>query len=708
MDIFEQPIEKITKVSIPYLNRLHQVGVFSLKDLFYYFPARYIDFSLVVPIAKLRPEEPATVSGQILNTKNSRTWKKRMSLTEAVIQDDSGFLRAVWFNQPFITKNLRRGDRVNLAGKLTTYKNQPVFANPAYEKLWGQKTKDTGRIIPIYHETRGLTSRWLRFFLRKNLDQFLNQIPEILPAKIQQTEKLLSLPAALGEIHFPKSNKSLRAARERLAFEEMFLIQLHLLRQKIVRRGQKALKIAFDQKLIKGFVANLPFTLTPAQRKSTWEILRDLQKEMPMNRLLEGDVGSGKTVVAAIALLQTAQNGFQAALMAPTEILARQHYKTLSPLLLKRKIKIALLTGKDALVGAKKTTKKDLLFKIKQGKIAVAVGTHALIQKQVAFKNLALSIVDEQHRFGVAQRAALQKNILEIKDGLSKTIPHFLSMTATPIPRTLALALYGDLEISLLDELPKNRKSIKTFVVPPVKRNGAYDFIRREIKAGRQAFVVCPRIEKSAANSEITTDKRKLVWQDVKAVEEEYARLKEQVFPDLKIAKIHGRLKPAEKEKIMLAFRTGQIDILVSTSVIEVGVDMPNASVIMIENADRFGLAQLHQFRGRVGRSSHQSYCFLFTQSKQPETTKRLWALTTAKDGFALAEIDLKLRGPGEFLSARQSGLPDLAMASLTNVALIKKAKQYAAQTIAADLKLQKEPFLKKHLAGFAKRMHPE
>ncbi len=719
MDILTQPIEKTVRISSPYLKRLHQVGVFCLRDLFYYAPTRYLDFSKTIPIARLKLDEPATVSGCVFDIKNQRTWRKRMVITTAIIQDSSGFLKAIWFNQPFMVKNLKKGDSLNLAGTLSLSGKEPIFSNPSYEKLTGAKTRNTGRLVPIYRETRGLTSRWLRFFIQKALGKYASLIRENLPQDLLEQENLLSLKKSLEQIHFPDSLSLLAQAQKRLSFEELFLLQLFLLRKKIGQQQQRSPAIKFNQSLIKKFVDSLPFKLTAAQKKAAWEILKDVAKKNSMNRLLEGDVGSGKTVVAAIALLQTAHNGFQGVLMAPTDILAQQHFSELLRLFKGQRIKSSLLTSKKACLDNKKCPKKELLEKINEGGAGIVVGTHALIQKNVRFNNLALVIIDEQHRFGVRQRASLQKEAAKAKDGLPQTIPHLLSMTATPIPRTLALTVYGDLDISLLDELPKDRKAIKTFVVPPEKRLGAYDFIRSQVEEGRQIFIVCPRIDggnpqkdnldcaPEPKTAELLADKRKLAWQGVKAVIEEHSKL-QKIFPEFLVSLLHGKMKAPEKEKIMNAYRQNKINILVSTSVIEAGIDIPNAAVIVIEDADRFGLAQLHQFRGRVGRGEHQSYCFLFSGSNQPETLKRLEVLKTSRDGFELAEKDLLLRGPGEFIGEHQSGLPDVSMASLTNIGLIKKARQAALNVLTKDPQLKNLPAIKTRIEFLERQVHRE
>ncbi|MEK7160996.1 MAG: ATP-dependent DNA helicase RecG, partial [Patescibacteria group bacterium] len=510
--------------------------------------------------------------------------------------------------------------------------------------------------------------------------------------------------------------------RRRLAFDELFLIQAFGQQQKILWQSENAPLVSFDQKLIKSFVASLPFTLTDGQRKAAWEILQDLAKPRPMNRLLEGDVGSGKTIVALIAALQCANAGWQIAFMAPTEILAQQHFKEVALRLKNYPLKIALLTNSTSSLAEEGQTasvaKKQILTAIKTGQIKIVIGTHALIQKSVCFKNLALAVVDEQHRFGVQQRAALQKNTLDLCDGLPHSVPHLLSMTATPIPRTLALAIYGDLDLSLLKELPRGRQKIITKIIPPDERKTDYEFIRQEIKKGRQAFVICPRIE-IANNHKLNTPGPNENYlseihdpfaslNEVKAVKQEVEKLTIKIFPEFKITALHGKLKPAEKNKTMADFKAGEINILVSTSVVEVGIDIQNATVMMIEGAERFGLAQLHQFRGRVGRGEHQSFCLLLTDSSSAKTNQRLKALLTAKSGFELAEKDLALRGPGEFYGSNQWGLPDLSMASLSDVGLLKEVRQEAIKLFKTDPELKNNPRLKERLRDFQVLIHPE
>lgn len=760
------PLQNIGRISPAYQKRLLKLGLKTVADLLYHFPHRYDDFSNIKNIGDLKLNEMATVGGEIIEIKNIRTWKKRLNITEAYIQDKTGIIKAVWFNQPYLLNTIKQNDVVSLAGKVhlvrdfteslwgkreqskisneVSYDKGLYLSNPAYEKLIAYNLKlrtdlrHTGGLIPVYPETAGLTSRWLRYVIKPLLPKFLPQIKDHLPLEVKRSQGLPDLKQAIEQIHFPKTKKHAAGARKRLAFDELFLIQLHALSQKQKWQEQKAPKIKFNETLIKGFVDLLPFKLTDAQRKSAWEILQDLEKSKPMNRLLEGDVGSGKTVVAALAALQVVNAGYQAAFMAPTEILARQHYDTICKLFAGLNIKIGLITGSEQTMNYelgiinyeknKKNPTHNSSFIIHNSDILI--GTHALIQKSIQFKNLALAVVDEQHRFGVEQRAALVRGLtptdtqtdaeIPHKSATSPRqsafIPHLLSMTATPIPRTLALTLYGDLDISLLDEMPKGRQEIITKIVSPDKRQAAYEFIRQQIKQGRQAFVICPRIESRTSTNTAQTDAetqresasspRQSVWLEVKAVKDEYEKLSQKMFPDLNIAMLHGKMKPKEKEKIMRDFAKGLADILVSTSVVEVGVDIPNTAIMMIEGAERFGLAQLHQFRGRVGRGKFQSYCLLFTTSGSDN--ERLAALLKCKNGFELAEKDLAIRGPGEFFGTAQSGLPDLLMASLTDVELIKQARQEAIKTLTQNPGLKNHPLLQGKLKKFQTEVHLE
>lgn len=696
----ETKIQDLPRVSPAYQKRLLKLGIKTLRDLFFHFPRRYNDFSKITRITNLSTGTNATVQGRIIDIKNIRTWKKRITITQAYIQDNTSSIKIIWFNQPYLTKSLKIDDVINVSGKVNLDKDL-YFSNPAYEKISGQ-LKHTGRIVPIYPETAGLSSRYLRYIIQLYLPA-AKQIEDWLPKPIKSSQRLLDLNTAIAQVHFPFSSKNASQARRRLAFEELFLIQIFVLSQKIQRTKEQAQPIPFNETLIRDFVAKLPFSLTAAQKKAAWETFQDLTKNNPMNRLIEGDVGSGKTVVAAMAALEVAKAEYQVAFMAPTEILAKQHFKNIQNLLRNQGLKIGLLTSSAAKENDTAISKKLLAENIKNGQTAIIIGTQALIQKQIEFKNLVLAIVDEQHRFGVQQRAALQKNVSGLPDGLAKKIPHLLSLTATPIPRSLALTIYGDLDLSLINELPKGRQKIITRLVPPAKRTAAYEFIRQQAKQGRQIFVVCPRIEPTENSSGPS-----LATIEIKAAKDEYEKLSKEIFPELKIALLHGKIKSQEKETIMADFVAGRIDILVATSVIEVGIDIPNATIMMIEGAERFGLAQLHQLRGRVGRSGHQSYCLLFTDSASVSTQSRLKIMTNCSDGFKLAEHDLQLRGPGEFFGSNQSGLPDLPMSSLIDLIMVKQARDEAAKILRQDSELNGYPLLKEKIKKFQENIHLE
>lgn len=684
----DTPLASIKKIDKTRQKALKKLNLKIIKDLLFYFPTRYEDLSKIIKINQLKPNSEATILGQIVSLENRRSPLQHIPITEGLITDHSGNIRVIWFNQPYLKNYFKKNTNYLFHGKIEYSQGLALqITSPSFE-IYKKKSVHTGRIIPIYPETKNITSRWLRYFIWPNL-KFVYKIKDFLPAEIQKRQNLMPQYRALWQIHFPDDFYNLKKARERLAFDELFLIQVFAQSQKIAWQKNKAFKIKFNKELIKKFVQSLPFTLTNSQRIAAWEILQDLEKEKPMNRLLEGDVGSGKTVVATIAALQTIKNGKQCAFMAPTEILAFQHYKTVSSMLKSQNVKLALFTHSAVKIGNKNIKKTELIKKIKKGEIDLIIGTHSLIKEKVKFKNLAFAIIDEQHRFGVEQRANL------VKINKNKKAPHLLSMTATPIPRTLALTFYGDLDLSVLTEMPKGRKKVITKIVEPQDREKAYHFIRQEIKAGRQVFVVCPRIEGQG----------KL---EVKAVEAEYKKLKEKIFPDFKIAMMHGKLKKEEKEKIMEDFKKGKIDLIVSTSVIEVGVDVPHATIIIIESAERFGLAQLHQLRGRVGRREEQAYCFLFTELFSEKIKKRLEALLESENGFELAEKDLQLRGPGEPYGTKQWGLPELKIASLTDYQMIKRVKMEVENLIAKDPELKKYPLLREKLGNFKKLIHLE
>ncbi len=692
------PIEKLSYVGPRFLSRLKKMGIKTAKDLLWHFPTRYDDYSQILPISHARIQgQNVSIVGKISNIETTHSWRKHMTIVNATIEDTSGEIRAVWFNQPYLINTLKIGSLVSLAGKTYLDKNGVYLSSPIYEKITHDTgLTHTGRLVPVYPETQGLTSKYLRFLIKPLLGK-IRGITDPLPAELKSKYKLVDLEQAIFDIHFPKNQENAEKAKKRFAFEEILFFQLRVLSDHRQLQSLKAPGINFDKNTVVNFVKGLPFELTDDQRVATYEILQDLERGFPMNRLLNGDVGSGKTVVALVAANQTVSSGYQAVFMAPTEILAKQHFATIQSLGSKNN-KIGLLTSNDAKqyptdqTEEEKISKGIMTKKIANGEINILIGTHAVIQKGVEFKNLGLVIIDEQHRFGVKQRMKLIKN--------RDLVPHLLSMTATPIPRTLALTVYGDLDVSLIKEKPKGRQPIITKVIPHDKRHEAHKFVDEQIRLGRQVFVICPRIEISKPENSPEKEKKntppsqaKLIWSEVKAVTEEYEKLSKKIFPHRKVVMLHGKMKPKEKDEIMKKFKDGFYDILVSTSVVEVGVDIPNATVMMIESAERFGLAQLHQFRGRVGRGSEQSSCLLFTSTDSIPATRRLRAMEQTNDGFQLAEMDLKIRGPGEFTGTQQSGLPDIAMSSLGDIELIKKAR------LEAKLLLKEDPTLRNHPA---------
>jgi len=708
------PIKKIPGIGEFYQKKLGQLGIVTIKDLLSYFPYRYDDFSKIIPIAKAKINEQVCIQGEIAKIENVYTRKRGLVLTQGIINDQTGSLKILWFNQPFLATTLKSGQMVCLAGKIAASKNGSYLSNPIYEKIFGEKhLTHTGRIIPAYRLTSRVTSRWLRFIIRPVLDDFKNYIPEIIPNDLIRENDLMAINKAMEQIHFPDSWNLLKKAQERFAFQELFLLELFILKQRIKRMKEDSASIPIKLESIKNLVSSLSFSLTTSQRKSSWQILKDMEKTRPMSRLLQGDVGSGKTIVAAVASLNVAKNRYQVAFMAPTDILARQHFETVHNFLKDFNVNIGLLTSSIDKFFSKKLknqsieiSKTKLLEKTLKGDIDIIIGTHSLIQKNIKFKNLGLVIVDEQHRFGVEQRSRLIKSSKQ-----QNKMPHLLSMTATPIPRTLALTIYGDLDISILDEMPKGPRDVETNIVTQSEIKGVYELIRKEIKKGKQAFVICPRIEKKEDAEPVKEDApltMKEIWSEVTAVKEEYEKLSKEIFPDLKIAMIHGKLSPKEKEKTMKDFKNKKINILVSTSVIEVGIDVPNATIMIVEGADRFGLAQLHQFRGRIGRSGDKAYFLLFPGTKSRTSIQRLNSLVKTNDGLVLAEADLKLRGPGDFTGLRQWGIPDLAMSSLQDIKLVEKTRNAAKELLEKDWQLKNHPLLSKEMERFNKEVHLE
>lgn len=658
----DTPTSEFTQIGKKTAPLLAKLGVRTIGDLLLYFPFRHEDLSRVVPIALAPPGMVSTIKGRIEQIASRRGRFGRHLVTEAIVADSSGSVKAVWFHQPYLAKMLAVGSEIFLSGKLTKSRYGLAFQAPTWEPVKIVQTH-TARIIPVYSTTGALTSRQIRFLVSKSLP-LAAQVSEILPREVVASEKLMPRGRAVVAMHFPSNWESLEKARVRFAFEEIFILALRNLILRSRLRRFRAPAIPFDETATRAFVSSLPWRLTDAQRRAAWEIIKDMEHPYPANRLLDGDVGSGKTLVAVIAALNAIRAGYQVALMAPTEILAQQHHQNIKRFL--SSVEVALLTGSTENAAAVRR-------KLSDGQIPFVIGTHALLQPTTKFKNLGLVVVDEQHRFGVEQRKALQK-----KMGESGALPHLLSMTATPIPRTLALTLYGDLDLSVLDELPPGRTPVETRMV---KHGDVEKFIRDELARGRQAFVICPLIDASDK-----TGKR--------SVTEEVERLRE-VFPTCSVAALHGRLKSSEKEKIMADFAAGRTQLLVSTSVVEVGVDVPNATVMHILNADHFGLAQLHQFRGRVGRGAEKSYCFLVPSEEcTEEGMRRLQAVAATTNGFKLAEEDLKLRGPGELFGTSQHGFDENVLIGLADPVALRDAQKHAKDLLARDPQLKNHPDL--------------
>jgi len=666
----DTPIAQIKGVGERTAEKLAVLGVNSVEDMIYLFPRRYEDFSKVIKIIDVEPGK-VTLKARV-EAVVGRYVKRRMHITEAILDDGSAKTKAVWFNQPYRAEQLTKGEEFFFSGSYELQRSSYILSNPSTERA-EDFAVSTARIVPIYPETKGLKSFRLRRIL-KELTPLMKMMPETLPADLLKKEKMLSLGDALVQLHFPETTEKLQAARDRLGFEEVLELMTAALLNKQDNNALVGYHIPFDQEAAKVFTSKLPFTMTGAQKRAAWEIFKDFEQASPMNRLLQGDVGSGKTVVAAMAAYIAAKAGYQTAFMAPTEILATQHAEGIAKMLEPLGVRVGLLIG-----SLKPAAKKQLQEHIQAGDVDVVLGTHALIQRHSQFSKLGLVVVDEQHRFGVAQRAELL--------GRSHHMPHLLSMTATPIPRSLQLTLYGELEVSILDELPKGRQPIVTRLFSGVTRKGLYKEIEQQMAQGRQAYVVCPVIGEGA-------------MAELKSVETEFERLKNEVFKHRKLAKLHGKMKPEEKEDVMRRFKAGEFDMLVATTVVEVGVDVPNATIMLIEGAERFGLAQLHQLRGRVGRGEHQSFCYLVpSEGKKP--SERLFELEKSQDGFYLAEVDLRLRGPGEIYGRMQHGELNLRVANLTDVKLLKRARAAADWLLGHDKDLVQYKQFYKHVARY-------
>ncbi len=721
-------IESHFRLSPDQKKALSRLGLQTIEDLLFYFPTRYSDISEIKLIRDLVVGDVATVYGEINKLKVKKAFRSKMPMAEGIIDDGSGRLKVTWFNQAYIGKMLHDGQKISLTGKISESKYGMSMSNPEYAPTAGlpidmHNTLFAGKSeeefsYPIYPETRGITSKWIYHTVQKIVGSgIIKSLEEYIPEEILEKYHLPKLSTALVWIHMPKNKKDAESSRKRFAFEEVFMIQLEKAREREENREKKSFKIKVDKKDIADFTNRFPFEMTTGQKSAIDDVFADFQKEYPMSRLLEGDVGSGKTAVAATAAYATIVNrpdgksfgNLQVAYMAPTEILANQHFESFIKYFTHTGIQVGLITGSGCKKFPSKTaqmralhssggatqwtdiSKAQLLKWVANGEIPILIGTHALIYKAVKFKHLALTIVDEQHRFGTKQRGKLAK-----KEDFA---PHFLSMTATPIPRTLALTIYGDLDLTLLDEMPAGRKKVITEIITPDKRDETYAFIKTEMAAGRQLYVICPRIDEPDPDKEFALQ--------AKSVKAEAERLKRNVFPDKTISILHSKMTTSEKESIMEEFSLGKIDILCATSVIEVGVNVPNATLIIIEGAERFGLAQLHQLRGRVIRSNHQAYCFVMPNSESKKSVDRLKALKTAKNGFELSELDLKLRGSGDLAGMKQWGVTDLGMEAIKNMKMVEAARKEAQEIIAKNL-LPKFPTLETEFLKREKKIHFE
>lgn len=672
------PIRVLPGIGQKYANVLSRLGIYTLGDLLYFFPRRYDDYSHIPAIRDLHYGQEVTVLG-ILQSVTLRRTDGRRSIVEAILTDGSGAVRITIFNQPWQANKLQIGAPYAIAGRVEQYLGRLCFINPEIEPL-EEGSLNSGRIVPVYRLTENISQRWLRKTIKQVVDYYAPKLVDYLPPSIRESAGLIELSHAVMQTHFPDSHEELKAARYRLAFDEIFLLQIKVLRQKYLW-GQRAAERFFPPEgwLDKAFSV-LPYHLTEAQQRAIEEALQDFASGRPMNRLLQGDVGSGKTVVAAILAALIAQNGAQSAIMAPTSILAEQHYRTFLKLLtstpnvdshnadtalvepLMSADAIRLLTG-----ATPDAERRELLSDLAEGKVRILIGTHALIEDPVQFNNLQFIVVDEQHRFGVEQRAMLRSK---------GTNPHLLVMTATPVPRSLALTIYGDLDLSLLDEMPPGRQPVATYIALPKERERVYSLIKSQVEQGKQAFIIYPLVEESEKIPALS------------AVEEA-ERLQKEIFPKFKVGLLHGRMSAEEKDEVMRRFQNGDLQILVSTSVVEVGVDIPQATVMVIEGANRFGLAQLHQFRGRVGRGNDPATCILIPQTADEAENERLMVMTRTQNGFELAEFDLQQRGPGDFLGKRQSGFAQAQFASFTNLHLIEHARQVALKFFESDPRLE-------------------
>lgn len=704
-------LSSIGGIGYTFAYRLQNLGLHTVRDLIYHFPFRYDDFSNLTNTLEAQIGEKVTLQGEIWSIRNIYT-KTRKILTQAVFNDGNAPIELTWFNSQYLIRSIKVGDRLQISGKISKYKNKLSIIAPVWEKLGAvgsqpsaisnkepeTNTLHTGRLVAVYPETEGLSSKWLRTKINLFLPEVIDQVVDPLPDSIRQ--EMLTLPEAIKEIHQPQTLKAAQKARDRLGFDELFYIQLATAKTRLEWQKKPLIQpFEVSKQKVAEFIASLPFGLTGAQMRVIGEIGEDLKREQPMNRLVQGEVGSGKTVVAAVIAYIAHSNGLRTMYMAPTEILAFQHQANLKKMLEPFGVTVGLYTGSKKFTKRQESRVKSQGEKTTQNESSrlmtlatsdypqVIIGTHALLSDKLAVEDVGLIMVDEQQRFGVEQRSVLRNKA---------KVPHFLTMTATPIPRTVALTLYGDLDLSIIDELPKGRQEIKTHVVPKKKRADAYVFLHKRVKEGDQVYIITPLIELSET----------IV--SAKAAIHEFERLQKEIFPDLRLGLLHGRLKPKEKDEVLQQFKNHQLDILVSTSVVEVGVDIPNATIMLIENAERFGLAQLHQLRGRVGRGVKQSYCLLFSGVEEKETYNRLKNLETTSDGLKLAELDLKIRGGGQIFGKEQSGRFELKIASFSDLELIEKTRSAAKKLLAEDPKLEKHQLIAQELSKIAAQAAPD
>ncbi|MGE5576005.1 MAG: ATP-dependent DNA helicase RecG [Syntrophothermus sp.] len=665
MGLEETSVEKVKGIGAARARQLERLGIRSVDDLLNHLPRRYQDMRQIVPLAQVKLHDTVTVRGQIIAVQERRAqYRQNLILTKAILSDGSGQLNLIWFTRgwrtpSYIRQQVKVGATLTAYGQVETDGGQLLLKNPIWEAVSEENSLHTGRLVPVYPLTQNLPVKILRRAIWQALDDFGPALADVLPASLVSSRHLMPRPAAVRQLHFPDSWEQLERARRRVIFEEFFLLQLGLaVRKRWLRAPETGISHRDDGTLMEKFYRLLPYQLTRAQKRAISEIFADMEAPRPMQRLIQGDVGSGKTLVAAAALVKTAASGYQGALMAPTEILAEQHYASLGEKFAALGIRAALLTG-----GLPPARREEIIAGLASGEIQIVIGTQALIQEAVAFARLGLAVVDEQHRFGVRQRAAFKEK---------GQAPDLLVMTATPIPRTLALCVYGDLDITVLDELPPGRRPVLTKFVSSGRREKVYAFIKGQVAAGRQAYIIYPLVEETETSQA--------------GAVEAFDHFRQGAFAGFSLGLLHGRLSPEEKEATMRAFRDGRIQILVATTVVEVGVNVPNATVMVVEEADRFGLAQLHQLRGRVGRGQDQSYCILIADPATPEARARMQAMIETADGFRIAEADLRLRGPGEFFGTRQHGLPELRVADLTrDLEQLVEARKAAFALVQAD-----------------------